>query len=233
MAKNEERTTLVKGFIIKLNTETMRTDVYPFEERVTYTRTHVKAEAYVSKKLMLDNDAMIKVTELVQDEYERRVYDAAEVYATAVYRDRVYDVDENGNDNADAADVLDCKRIVVEVYNYSIVCMIQDSNRGYQAVKVRAYNVAECRSGLPQFQAYARDVLECKRSGLVTLYNTDGSTSEVNPADIDCKRIAAWDVDSKFRRSFKVACYLTADELSHIPFTVYKRGDNGDESTDK
>lgn len=229
MSRNEERKTTAKGFIVRLNTETMQTDVYPFTEQVKYTRTVDRAAAFVVEKLGLGDDAMVKVTELVQDEYERRVYDASSVFYTAMHHNRAYAVNEDGSDDSHAADVADCKRIVVDVYEYSMACMLQTFGGDYRAVKVSADYVTECRSGLGQIQNYLKDVLEATRTGNIRLYNTDGTVTYLIPGELAYDRIAAWDTESRYRSSHKMACYLTAEELALIPFTVYGRGEYEDD----
>lgn len=232
MPRNDERTTKADAVIIRLN-ESMQPTVEEITVEVPYTRVPAKAAASIRELLHLGPmDSVVVKEPLHQMEYERRVYNQAEVYATACFRGRTYEVAGDGTDDADPADVLDCKRVVVDVYDYSIVCMIQSADGAYHAVKVRTYDITECRSGLNQFQAYARDVLDGIRKGDISMYDADGSMSDVQPYQLGNFRVAAWDAESKYRRSYRVACYLTEDELSRIPFTVYRRGD-GDEDSGK
>lgn len=226
MSKNDARITKADAVIVRLD-ENMNPTVEELTVEVPYTRVPAKAAASIRELLHLGSMDSVMVKEpLHQTEYERRVYDAAEVFATAARNNRAYTVYEDGTDSANAADVEGCKRIVVDVFDYSMVCLLQTFGGDYRAAKVRADYVTECRSGLGQIQYYLKDVLDGTRTGNVRLYNTDGTTTDYIPGELAYERVAAWDADSKYRSCHKMACYLTPEQLEIIPFTVYKRGDD-------
>ena len=78
--KNENRKTTAKGFIANPYTKTFD----EFEERIDYTRSLTKAIALVRKEKALDADVMISVTELIQDEVKRIVYNSELVFENMV-----------------------------------------------------------------------------------------------------------------------------------------------------
>lgn len=91
--RNENRMTTAKGIIANPYTKTFD----EFEERINYTRSINKATEMVREVMSLDADVMISVTELVQDEVKRVVYNSQLVYEN-MFAD--YEDEETANENA-------------------------------------------------------------------------------------------------------------------------------------
>lgn len=236
MARNDERKTTANAVIVRLD-DNMQATVEEVTIEVPYTRVPAKAAASIREQMHLGPMDSVMVKEpLVQQEYERRVYDAHAVFTKANESFRAYGLDKNGSPYAVVdEDTAALNRIVVDVYTYVITGLFQREDGSYFAAKIYADNITECRSGIGSAQGYAMDVLSGKHTGRILAWNYDGTSDWVEPGENHVVRAAAWDNDSKMRIASRFACYLTNDELAAIPYTVYKRGDgnNGDGDTDK
>ena len=88
-----------------------------FERTIPYTRSMTKATDYLMTDGGFTVGTMIRVVELIQEEYERRVYDAAGLYSHAY--------DNVSYDNADLAEAVrttlhePAKVFAVDLYTYS------------------------------------------------------------------------------------------------------------------
>lgn len=228
MSRNDERKTTANAVIVRLD-EKMQPTAEEVTIEVPYTRVKEKAAASIREILGLDAMTSVIVKEpLVQQEYERRVYDAHLLYETARYNDLVFEVDKDGNDSHDEKKTAGFRRFVVDTYTYVMIALLQRFDGSYAAAKITAYDITECRSGIGSAQGYCKDVLDGKHVGTIEPYHFNGNKDMFVQGDFSYTRIAGWDGESKMRICKRYACYVTDEQLSTIPYTVYRRGDSED-----
>ena len=219
--EKQERQTTAKCIVVRIDPTTLQATTEEVTVQVPYTRKPEKAAESARELLKLGNMDMVKVREpLIQDVWERRIYSPAGLLQAALENGRWYHVGKDGTEKDTPDDVKELNRQTFDMYTYVMHVLLQRDD-DYVAAKVYATGVTECRAGIGSAQGYCEDVLRGKRDGKVKVYGI----GEFPAGEFGFTRIAAWDNESKMRFTQRIACYLTDEELSRVPFTVYKRGD--------